>query len=114
MKQILVIRRDLKMRRGKEIAQGAHASMKAVLEYMNHEYVKEWLKSDFTKITVEVNSENALIEIYEKALEKELPCSLIIDNGKTEFNGMKTKTVVAVGPGPSVIINEITGNLKLY
>jgi peptidyl-tRNA hydrolase len=27
MKQVIVMRKDLKMRRGKEIAQGAHASM---------------------------------------------------------------------------------------
>lgn len=31
-KQVIVIRRDLKMRRGKEIAQGSHASM----AFMSH------------------------------------------------------------------------------
>lgn len=32
VKQVIVIRRDLKMRRGKEIAQGAHASMKFICD----------------------------------------------------------------------------------
>ena len=67
VKQVIVIRRDLKMRRGKEIAQGAHASMAALLQGMKlnadgsvHLPVwpeaRTWLESAFTKITVKVHS----------------------------------------------------------
>lgn len=114
MKQVIVVRKDLKMRRGKEIAQGAHASMKATLENMNHKDVKEWLKGPFAKIVVRVDSEEELLEIYQKALQANLVCSLIQDAGRTEFHGVPTYTTVAVGPAKDAHIDQITGHLKLY
>jgi PTH2 family peptidyl-tRNA hydrolase len=33
-KQVIIIRKDLNMRKGKMIAQGAHASMKAIFDLM--------------------------------------------------------------------------------
>ena len=114
MKQVIVIRKDLKMRRGKEIAQGCHACMKATLENMDHPDVKEWLNGIFKKVVVRVDSEEELLTIYQKALNANLVCSLIQDAGRTEFHGVPTYTTVAVGPADDERINKITGHLKLY
>ena len=114
MKQVIVIRKDLKMRRGKEIAQGCHASMKATLENMNHPDVKKLLKGPIAKIVVWVDSEEELLAIYQKALNANLVCSLIQDAGRTEFHGVPTYTTVAVGPAKDDRIDQVTGHLKLY
>ncbi len=114
MKQVIVVRKDLKMRRGKECAQCCHASMKATLENMDHPDVKKWLKESFAKIVVRVDSEEELKEIYQKALNANLVCSLIQDAGRTEFHGVPTYTTVAVGPADDDRIDQITGHLKLY
>jgi len=114
MKQVIVIRKDLKMRRGKEIAQGCHACMKATLENMDHPDVKEWLNGIFKKVVVRVDSEEELLTIYQKALNANLVCSLIQDAGRTEFHGVPTYTTVAVGPADDERIDQVTGHLKLY
>lgn len=130
-KQVIVIRKDLKnkdgnkVRTGKLIAQGAHASMKAILEYGDwvdsdcYELMGmpspmvEWLKGRFTKVCVSCDSELELLELYKQALNEDIPCSLITDAGLTEFNGVPTKTCIAIGPYYPDEINKITGHLKL-
>lgn len=124
-KQVILIRRDLKMRRGKEIAQGAHASMAAILNLvsknqnqliipLDNKAVSEWLNGSFTKVCLQVHSEEELKEYYDKALKANIPCSLIQDSGLTEFNNIPTYTCVAIGPAQPDIINSITGQLTLY
>lgn len=124
-KQVIVMRKDLNMRKGKIAAQAAHASMKALLDLgtkNNNEIkipfvndaMKDWLNGAFKKICVYVNSEEELINIYDKAKKRGLICSMIIDNGLTEFNGIPTRTCVAIGPEYSDVLDEITGNLTLY
>jgi len=125
-KQVIVIRKDLKMRRGKQIAQGAHASMAAILEqgYKVTEYdeelripldsaMRDWLGGIFTKICVSVNSEEVLLAIYEQAKDAKICRSLIQDAGLTEFGGVPTLTAVAVGPAEAEDVDKITGDLKL-
>lgn len=130
VKQVIVMRKDLKMRRGKEIAQGAHASMKWLvdrLEYSGrilnaHMYYEPsfsdaeqgWIQGLFTKVCVYVNSEQELMEIYNKAFGAGLLVKLITDAGATEFHGVPTKTCLAIGPGLSEKIDPITQHLKLY
>jgi PTH2 family peptidyl-tRNA hydrolase len=141
MKQVIVIRKDLNMRKGKIIAQGAHASMQVLLDVaytansINREHpvyekryiptegsflcipltsdIEPWLMNKFTKIVVGVDSKDELLDIYNKAKEADLLCSLITDAGLTEFNGVPAYTAVAVGPGPNNVIGAITGDLKL-
>lgn len=113
MKQVLLIRKDLGMRRGKEIAQGAHASMKATLENLEDARVVEWLNGAFVKIALVVNSEEELLDLYHTATREGMITSLITDNGLTEFHGVPTNTVVAIGPDVSHKIDVITGHLKL-
>jgi len=112
------------------VAQGAHASMAALLNKMNKvdsldlsavdkQYIdltpvlEDWMNGSFTKICVSVDSEDELISIYKKAVESNLMCSLIEDSGRTEFNGVPTYTAVAVGPGEIEDIDLITGSLAL-
>jgi len=123
-KQVIVIRKDLNMRRGKQIAQGAHASMATILNEMKYEgdmlsleakdeALVDWLKGKFTKICVAVESEDELIEIHQKAIEAGLRSSIVTDLGLTEFNGVPTKTAVAIGPNWSTDVDKITKHLKL-
>lgn len=113
MKQVIVMRKDLNMRKGKMVAQGAHASMSAVIQHLNHEYVKAWLDGSFTKIVVGVDSEEEMLSLAEKANSQGLITAIITDNGATEFNGVKTKTCLAIGPAPYEMFVDLTSGYKL-
>ena len=131
IKQVIVVRKDLNMRKGKMISQACHASMKVILDRMfkfdislmrRREWVlelpyesplNEWLKGLFTKIVVYVESEDELLELRDKAKEVGIIHALITDAGKTEFHGEPTYTCLAIGPDYSEKIDEITGDLPL-
>lgn len=125
-KQVIILRKDLNMRKGKLVAQGAHASMGAILgqcqvdseqKYLlleMDERTKPWITGRFKKICVYVESEKDLLDIYNQAKEQNLICSLIQDAGLTEFGGVKTYTAVAVGPDYSDKIDKITKHLPLF
>lgn len=112
-KQVIIIRRDLWMRRGKEIAQGAHASVNAALGEAETADVAAWLDSGGKKIVVKVRSENDLLALQGRAKEAKLPSYLVRDAGKTEVTA-GTATALAIGPANSEDIDVITGELELY
>lgn len=112
LKQVLIIRKDLGMRKGKMIAQGAHASVNAVFK-AHKGIVTNWMLHGSTKIAVSVDSEKELDEIYKSAIDAGLVTAFIVDKGTTEFQGIPTATAVAIGPAPSQEIDKITGDLKL-
>jgi peptidyl-tRNA hydrolase, PTH2 family len=72
-----------------------------------------WWSGQFTKIVVAVNSEQELLDIHTKAVAAGLISSLIVDNGKTEFNGVPTPTCLGIGPNFADEIDPITGHLPL-
>lgn len=113
-KQAIVVRSDLGMGRGKMAAQASHASVHALLEAMRKapEDAEMWLATGGTKITLKVNSEKELQEVFEKAKRKKLPCSLIHDAGRTQIP-QGSATAVAIGPAKEKEVDEITGKLKL-
>ena len=127
-KQVIVIRRDLRMRRGKEIAQGAHASMAwlrqrvmplltsagAVEQVEFSSAERDWLEGSLRKVTVKVGSEAELLAVYEKAIEAGLVAHLITDRGLTEFGGVPTRTCLGIGPDYDDLIDPVTGDLELY
>jgi len=127
-KQVIVIRRDLRMRRGKEIAQGAHASTAWLADRVvdgmspngtvDHVALsaaeRSWLQSSFRKVTVQVNSEEQLMAVYQHALEVGLVVHLVTDRGLTEFGGVPTRTCLAVGPDYDDLVDPVTGGLELY
>ncbi|WPH57761.1 peptidyl-tRNA hydrolase [Mycobacterium phage WXIN] len=113
MKQIIVMRNDLGMRKGKMVAQGAHASVAAIVNNAPDPRIDEWLDGSFTKVCVRVDSELELLDVYEKARAAGLLAELITDNGLTEFGGVPTRTCIAVGPDNAENLAPITGHLKL-
>lgn len=129
LKQVIILRKDLNMRKGKMIAQGAHASMAALTQRMKVEYEYQdgkrrlyidvddneytWIKEHFAKIALGVDSDKALLEVYEQAVAAGLPCVLITDEGLTEFHGVHTNTAVAIGPAKRDLVDKITGELSL-
>jgi PTH2 family peptidyl-tRNA hydrolase len=130
-KQVLVVRKDLNMRKGKIAAQCSHAAMsfltrkglmmntapwdhfRCSIDNKYAEEVAHWLNNSFRKICVFVNSEEELDAIHQKALDNGLMSNMIIDNGATEFNGVLTKTVVAIGPHWDEKFEGITDKLPL-
>jgi PTH2 family peptidyl-tRNA hydrolase len=124
-KQVIILRKDLNMRKGKLVAQGAHASMGAILSEcardgdklvldLNDQRMAPWLTGRFKKICVYVNSEQELLDLHATAKQAGLICSLILDAGLTEFGGVKTYTAVAVGPDQEDRIDAITSGLPLF
>lgn len=130
-KQVIVMRKDLNMRKGKMVAQGSHASLGVVLEIQKHSWersipwdpskqtttqskaIDQWLQGQFSKICVSVDSETELMRIYAEAVKANLPAMVVTDSGRTEFHGVPTRTCLAIGPAIAEEIDAITGNLKL-
>lgn len=113
MKQVIVMRTDLGMRRGKMIAQGAHASVDVVVDHYPDYRIDEWLLNSAKKICVRVGSEGELLDIYDQARSSNIPAALVTDNGLTEFHGVPTNTCCAIGPDIDENIDPITGHLRL-
>jgi len=113
-KQVIVVRTDIKMSRGKIAAQVAHASLSAALRAMKEkpEWFDEWFNLGQKKVVLQVESEEELMKLYRRAIELGLPTSLIEDMGLTEIPP-GTKTAVAIGPAPTVEVDKVTKKLKL-
>lgn len=123
IKQVIVMRHDLKMRRGKQIAQGAHASMSFLTRRLQQRGIldindfsdneRDWILGSFAKVCCRCDSEEQLMEIYQKAIQMNLEVHLITDSGKTEFHNVPTRTCLAIGPDDATKIDPITGHLDL-
>jgi peptidyl-tRNA hydrolase, PTH2 family len=122
VKQVIVINKGLKMRRGKEIAQGAHASMAwLTTRIRKHPWrrrfsaaEKAWMQGSFRKVTLQTDSADHLQQLYQRAVAAGLEAHLITDAGLTEFHGMPETTALGIGPDYDERIDRITGKLKLY
>jgi peptidyl-tRNA hydrolase, PTH2 family len=123
-KQVIVMRKDLNMRKGKMIAQGAHASLKVLLDRRTQATDSDltlsvtpamaaWLGGTFTKVCVSVTSEAELDAIFARARDAGLSCAMIVDAGRTEFGGVPTRTCCAIGPDWSEDVDAVTGQLPL-
>lgn len=120
-RMILVVRKDLNMRKGKIAAQTAHAAIgaykqaqKMVAEGVSYIAFNEWDEGQFTKICVSVDSEEELLSVGQKAEWDGLNVCLITDAGHTEFHGVPTNTCLAIGPAYPDQLENITGHLKLF
>lgn len=121
VKQVILVRTDLNMRKGKIAAQVAHGSMQVFTQRADMDTgltrlsvaltpeMQEWLWGTHTKIVLGVESEAALLSAFALASHTGLPCALVTDLGLTEFGGVPTHTVVAIGPADADAIDLLTG-----
>ena len=114
IKQVIIIRSDLDMNKGKLVAQGAHASLMSYLETEKKDsaIVKEWLDAGEKKIVLKVGDEEALTKLYKAFEFKKVPCALVSDAGLTQLPP-GTKTALGIGPWKSQEIDIFTKGLKL-
>jgi PTH2 family peptidyl-tRNA hydrolase len=113
-KQVLVIRTDLKMSRGKMAVQTAHAAVSSAEEARKHSPMpwRRWLWEGQKKVAVKVATESDLISLREKAERAGLPTYLVRDRGLTELPP-GTVTALGIGPGATKVVDKITGDLPL-
>jgi len=119
VKQVIVMRKDLNMSKGKMVTQGAHASI-AFLTHLVRGYngeslllskvEKEWVYGTFFKVCVGVNDEKELLDIGYNAVAKGLSVKYIEETGGFD---KPTLTCLAIGPDYSSVIDPITKHLKL-
>lgn len=113
-KQVIVVRADLKMGKGKTCAQVAHASLSSAEKAMKFEkeWYEAWRREGQKKIVVKVQSEREIFELYEAAKGRGLPCYIVNDAGLTELPP-GTTTTLGIGPSPDELVDKLTGDLKL-
>ena len=113
-KQTIVVRKDLSMSAGKLSAQVAHASLSAYkkVQKLNPEIARAWEEEGQKKVVLKVNSEEELLEFYNKGKVAGIPCELIRDAGHTQVEP-GTLTCFAAGPWKENELDAIFGKLKL-
>ena len=138
-KQMIVMRRDLKRRKGKIAAQSGHACVEATLMALAREgrlgevrvspgegwvyldddgreptALSDWFEAGVAKVCVYVDSEEELLDIARQGRERGFAVALIRDAGLTEFHGEPTYTCLAFEPLHAEDVDPITGRLPLY
>jgi len=111
LKQVILVRKDLKLPKGKMAAQVAHAALDSALK-ADKKAMQDWLSSGGAKIILGVLDEKELLKCFGMAKDAGLPCSLITDAGHTVVEP-GTRTCVGIGPAPEGKIDALTGTLKL-
>lgn len=113
-KQIIVIRSDLKMGKGKLSAQVAHAAVLAAEKSRKtrKSVYKEWSSTGQAKVVLKVNSLNDLLDVQLMAETEGLITSIIEDKGLTQLPP-GTVTCIGIGPDHSSKIDRVTRSFKL-
>lgn len=110
-KQVILVRMDIKMPKGKFAAQVAHASVDAVLG-SSSDKVSAWKGEGMKKVVLKVADEEELRYYHKKAKSYKLKSALITDAGRTYFS-KPTTTCCAIGPDEEGKIDVVTGELKM-
>lgn len=113
-KQMIIVRADLQMGKGKLAAQCSHASLAAYTKTLrlHPEIAKEWSREGSKKVVLKVNSEKELLEYYELAEREGIPADLVRDAGHTQLEP-GTITCFGAGPWDEKELDKLFGKLKL-
>ncbi|MEW6062854.1 MAG: peptidyl-tRNA hydrolase Pth2 [Nanoarchaeota archaeon] len=111
MKQVILVRSDLKLSRGKMSSQVSHASVEGVLK-SDKRIIEKWRKDGMKKVILKVKDLDELLKYKGMADDSGLITALIRDSGRTEVEP-GTVTCLAIGPDEGEKIDKITGKLKI-
>ena len=110
-KQVIVVRKDLKMDKGKLSAQVAHASISAA-KHASEDVLKKWERRGQKKVVLKVDNLDGLLDVKKKCDEAGIKNKLVSDAGLTQLEP-GTKTALGIGPESEEKIDKVTGSLKL-
>ncbi|KLO20552.1 peptidyl-tRNA hydrolase II [Schizopora paradoxa] len=113
-KMVLVVRTDLKMKAGDISCQCAKATLACykTLQEKNPKLVRHWEITGQAKIALKGKSEEQLMEL--EAIAKSLNlCARSVSDEELTKNAEGSRTVLAIGPAPIKLVNEVTGELRL-
>ena len=110
----ILVREDLKMSKGKVLAQVSHTIVDATVKAYTQTHLFFKWRADGEKIVIlKVPNEKTLMYIMNIAERKGVNCGYTVDAGLTEVLP-GTKTVGFVGPDRDEKVDKLTGQLKLY
>jgi len=114
IKQVIVIRSDLRLGKGKLAGQVAHASVAGYRKVKEAypEIADKWGTEGEKKIVVKIDGEKEFVNLFQRIKDAGLPVALIRDAGLTQIKP-GTKTCFAIGPWYDDEINKFTKDLKL-
>lgn len=111
MKQVILVRQDLRLEKGKMAAQVAHASLDAAMK-SDKKLVSEWRLSGGKKVVLKVKDESELLQYKKMSDDSGLRTALIRDAGHTAVEP-GTLTCLGIGPDSEEKIDRVTGKLKM-
>ena len=111
-KQVIMVRKDLDLPKGKMAAQAAHAAVEAAFR-SDKKKVDAWRQQGMKKIVLEVRNEKEMLKYSQIAKDAGLVTAVITDAGHTVVEP-GTKTCCAIGPDKEKEIDKITGGLDAY
>lgn len=114
LKQIILVRSDLKLPPGKLAAQAAHASVESVLRCLKKDkkLVEEWRSQGMKKVVLKVASLDDIHKYNALAKESGIISAVITDAGRTVVEP-GTVTCLGIGPASEEKIDKLTGSLKM-
>lgn len=111
MKQVIIMRGDLPISRGKIAVQACHASLGAY-KRADERKINNWEQEGGKKVVVKVKDLEELFQYFELVKATDLPYFLVRDAGHTELPE-STVTCLGIGPDEDQKIDKITQDLKL-
>lgn len=113
-KQVVVMRTDLGMGRGKMAAQSGHACVMGAdrVKRTHPGWYDAWWAGGQKKVALKVPGLDELLRIRAAAAAAGLPYQVVSDAGHTQLDP-GTVTCMSIGPAPESAIDKITGDLKL-
>lgn len=133
-KQIIIVRKDLKMSPGKTAAQVSHASSMFMMNWfkknccfgyaegkVNENIISKWMEGEYTKCILEAKNKSqllkAMIAAESAGMKENEDFFLVYDNCHTELEPEedgRTLTCIGFLPMDSEKINTITKRYQLY
>ena len=110
-KQVILVRNDLKLPKGKLAAQVAHASVEAV-HRSTKSIVSAWRAEGMKKVVLKVDDLEELYKYEQDAKKAGFITAIITDAGHTVV-APGTVTCMAIGPDIEQKVDSITGKLKM-
>jgi len=111
MKQVILVRQDLKMDKGKCAVQCAHAAVDGILLSSKKE-IRLWKEDGMKKVVLKVKDVRELMKYKREAQKRGLVTAVIKDAARTFFK-RPTVTCVSIGPDDENKIDSVTKDLKM-